>query len=343
MITFRYHLVSVAAILIALAAGIALGSGPLDETGDTLRGTAAPTTADPAVQSFEDGFAGRTAPSLLAGRLKGQSVVVLSVPGANPAEVTGVVNDLQLAGAEVTGHVELTGKILDSASRQFAEGVAQQVAADVPEVSGATDSYGRIGAALARSFMAKEPAAVDATAGTIRSAFVEGGLVTMTKPPEQLANLAILVAGPQRSGAADQSTVIAALAAAHPQHRQGCRRRRPVVLQHRRGSGQGRARQRLRLLDLDRRRHRHPGGPDRDRPGGGRPDRRPARRLGHVPQPGRRPSPVAPAPINPGRWILNKTRRGGDISTSFGRMRLQIHHHPGFCCRSTAPAGARGG
>lgn len=214
MITFRYHLVSVAAILIALAAGIALGSGPLDETGDTLRGTAAPTTADPAVQSFEDGFAGRTAPSLLAGRLKGQSVVVLSVPGANPAEVTGVVNDLQLAGAEVTGHVELTGKILDSASRQFAEGVAQQVAADVPEVSGATDSYGRIGAALARSFMAKEPAAVDATAGTIRSAFVEGGLVTMTKPPEQLANLAILVAGPQRSGAADQSTVIAALAAA---------------------------------------------------------------------------------------------------------------------------------
>lgn len=215
MITFRYHLVSVAAILIALAAGIALGSGPLDETGDNLRGTAASTTtADPAVQSFEDGFAGRTAPSLLGDRLKGQSIVVLSVPGANPAEVTGVVNDLQLAGAEVTGHVELTGKILDSASRQFAEGVAQQSAADVPEVSTATDSYGRIGAALARSFMAKEPAAVDPTAGTIRSALVEGGLIAMAKPPEQLANLAVLITGPQRAGTENQSTVIAALAGA---------------------------------------------------------------------------------------------------------------------------------
>lgn len=214
MITFRYHLVSVAAILIALAAGIALGSGPLDETGDTLRGTAATDTVDPALQSFEDGFAGRTGPGLLKDRLKGQAVVVMSAPGANPSEVTGVVNDLQKAGAEVTGHVELTGKVLDSASRQFAEGVAQQSAADVPEVSAATDSYGRIGAALARSFMAKEPAAVDPAAGTIRSAFVEGGLVTMATAPERLANLAVLVTGPERAGASDQSTVIAALAGA---------------------------------------------------------------------------------------------------------------------------------
>jgi hypothetical protein len=46
VITFRYHLVSVAAILLALAAGIALGSGPLDEAGDTLRGTNGKTTTD---------------------------------------------------------------------------------------------------------------------------------------------------------------------------------------------------------------------------------------------------------------------------------------------------------
>jgi hypothetical protein len=214
MISFRYHIVSVAAILIALAAGIALGSGPLDETSESLRGSSDTRSIDPAVQSFEDGFAGRTGPSLLNDRLKGQAVVVLSVPGASPAEVTGVVNDLQLAGAAVTGHVELTGKILDSASRQFAEGVARQAAADVPEVGDAANSYDRIGAALARSLMAAEPGAVDPTATTIRSAFVEGGLVTMASAPEQLANLAILITGPEREGAADQSTVIAALAAA---------------------------------------------------------------------------------------------------------------------------------
>lgn len=214
MITFRYHLVSVAAILIALAAGIALGSGPLDDAGDTLRGNGGSTAVDPAVASFEEGFAGRTAGGLLEDRLKGQSVVVLTVPGASQAEVGGIVSDLQAAGAEVTGQVELTSKMLDAADRQFAEGVAQQSAADVPGVSSATDSYGRIGAALARALLADETTPADQTAATIRSAFTEGDLLSTPTPPANLATLAVLVTGPQRAGTADRSTVIAALAGA---------------------------------------------------------------------------------------------------------------------------------
>ena len=50
MINFRFHLVSIAAILIALAAGIALGSGPLDDAGDALGGSdVSSAAADPAV------------------------------------------------------------------------------------------------------------------------------------------------------------------------------------------------------------------------------------------------------------------------------------------------------
>nr|MCW2728159.1 hypothetical protein [Aeromicrobium sp.] len=214
MITFRYHLVSVAAILIALAAGIALGSGPLDDARDTLLGTSSSNTADPGLVSFEDGFAERTGSGLLKDRLKGQSVVVLTVPGASQGEVKGIVGDLQLAGAEVTGEVELTSKMLDSAGRQFAEGVAQQSAADVPGVSEAADSYGRIGAALARALLADETAEADPTASTIRSAFSEGDLISLTTPPANLATLAVLVTGPERAGTDDRSTVIAALAGA---------------------------------------------------------------------------------------------------------------------------------
>jgi hypothetical protein len=214
VITFRYHLVSVAAILIALAAGIALGSGPLDEAGDSLRGTGGTRSADPAVASFEEGFAGRTAEGLLEDRLKGQSVVVLTVPGTSQGEVGGIVSDLQLAGAEVTGQVELSSKMLDAADRQFAEGVAQQAASGDAGVSGATDSYGRIGAALARAFLADETTATDQAATAIRSAFTEGDLLTMAKPPAKLATVAVLVAGPERAGTADRSTVIAALAGA---------------------------------------------------------------------------------------------------------------------------------
>ncbi|MET1038213.1 MAG: copper transporter [Aeromicrobium sp.] len=213
MINFRYHLVSIAAMLITLAAGVALGSGPLDETGDSLRGTSS-AEVDPAVNSFESGFADRTASGLLTDRLKGETVVVLTVPGANPAEVAGITTDLEQAGAEVTGQVELTSTVLDSASRQFAEGVAQQSAGEVPAVAEAADSYGRIGAALARAFLADEAGDVDPAATTIRSAFTEGDLVALPRPPEKLATLAVLVSGPARGGVEDQSTVIAALAGA---------------------------------------------------------------------------------------------------------------------------------
>lgn len=213
MISFRYHLVSVAAILIALAAGIVLGSGPLDEAGDSIRGDAA-ATADPALGSFEDGFAARTAGGLLKDKLNGQSVVIVTVPGASAGEVKAITSDLQQAGAEVSGEIELTSKLLDSAGRQFAEGVAQQSASDVAGVTGATDSYGRIGAAIARAYLADETAAADQTAGTIRAAFVEGDLVAQTTAPANVSTLAVLVTGPERAGTADQSTVIAALAGA---------------------------------------------------------------------------------------------------------------------------------
>ncbi|MCW2769618.1 MAG: hypothetical protein JWR27_1051 [Aeromicrobium sp.] len=215
MINFRFHLVSIAAILIALAAGIALGSGPLDDAGDALSGKdVASQASDPAVRAFETGYAGRTGGALLKGKLKGQSVILLTAPGASSAEVRGVSGDLVDAGATVTGEIALTNKVLSSSSRQFAEGVAQQSAADVPGVSSAGESYGRIGAALARSVMKDNGGKADSTATTIRSAFSEGDLIAETKAPKQLATLAVLVTGPQRSGGSEQSTVIAALATA---------------------------------------------------------------------------------------------------------------------------------
>ena len=216
MINFRFHLVSIAAILIALAAGVALGSGPLDDTGDSLRGeaTASQKAVDPAVAAFESGYAGRTSAALLNGKLKGQTIVVLTVPGTSATEAKGVTSNLQAAGAEVTGEVALTSKLLDASGRQFAEGVAQQSAQDVPGVSASGDSYGRIGAALGRALLADQPAAPDETAGTIRSAFAEGKLITLTAAPKKLATLAVLVSGPERTGGSDQSGVIAALAGA---------------------------------------------------------------------------------------------------------------------------------
>ncbi len=217
MINFRYHLVSIAAILLALAAGIALGSGPLEDAGSPLSSDGeSPSAAvvDPAVASFESAYAARTASSLFKGALKGQSVVVVTLPGASAAEAKSISTLLEQADAEVTGQIELTSKLLSSANRQFAEGVAQQAGADVPGVNGAGDSYGRIGAALGRSILATKTAALDPTASTIQSAFVEGGLVNLTKSPTKLATLAVIVTGPRASGSGDQGSVVSAMSAA---------------------------------------------------------------------------------------------------------------------------------
>ncbi|GAA3532421.1 copper transporter [Aeromicrobium panaciterrae] len=216
MINFRYHLVSIAAILLALAAGIALGSGPLDDAGDSLGGTDNPTSAvaDPAVASFESAYASRTSQSLFSDSLKGQSVVVITMPGASAAEAKSVITLLGQAEAEVTGQVELTSKLLSPTNRQFAEGVAQQAGAGVAGVTAAGDSYGRIGAALGRSILSTKTAPLDPTATTIQSAYVEGDLITLTKTPSKLATLAVIITGPKAAGSADQGTVVAAMAGA---------------------------------------------------------------------------------------------------------------------------------
>ncbi len=215
MINFRYHLVSVAAILLALAAGIALGSGPLDDASSSLGGDkSSAAVTDPAVVSFESAYAARTSTSLFKDALKGQSVVVITLPGASAAEAKSVSTLLSQSEAEVTGQIELTSKLLSPANRQFAEGVAQQAGADVPGVGEAGDSYGRIGAALGRSILATKTAALDPTASTIRSAFAEGQLITLTSAPSKLATLAVVITGPKASSSSDQGTVVAAMAAA---------------------------------------------------------------------------------------------------------------------------------
>lgn len=216
MINFRYHLVSIAAILLALAAGIALGSGPLDDAGSPLGGDdpTSESLADPAVASFETAYAARTSLPLFKDALKGQSVVMITMPGASAAEAKSISTLLQKAEAEVTGQIELTSKLLSPANRQFAEGVAQQAGADVPGVAAAGDSYGRIGSALGRAILSSKTAAVDPTASTIRSAFVEGDLITLTSAPTKLATLAVIVTAPKSSATGDQGSLVATMAAA---------------------------------------------------------------------------------------------------------------------------------
>lgn len=116
MIDFRYHLVSLVAVFIALAVGIVLGAGPLREgISDTLEGEVSALRAERAevrAQATEaqahvdalDGALAVVAPRAASSTLTGARVAVVLLPGAdrNLAEQLGQAVD------EAGGQIALT-------------------------------------------------------------------------------------------------------------------------------------------------------------------------------------------------------------------------------------------
>lgn len=200
MINFRYHLISIAAVFLALAAGIALGSGPLDDAKNIVgNGSDASSSVDQSdLASFDAAYAKKTGTTIVNGKLNGQSVAIFTLPGARADQVAGLKSAMTTGGATVTGEIAVTSKLLDSGSRQFAEGVSSQAAKGVAGVATTGDSYGRIGSALGRAFLAKTPTKADAAGNTIASAFAEGKLIDETTRPANRASIALIVAGPDK-------------------------------------------------------------------------------------------------------------------------------------------------
>jgi hypothetical protein len=113
VIDFRYHLVSIVSIFLALAVGIVLGAGPLQgELGDTLTNEVAGLRQDKAELNEQlseanagidarDSYIGETNPTVLDTTLEGQRVAVVVLPGADAAVVESTEATLRSAGATV--------------------------------------------------------------------------------------------------------------------------------------------------------------------------------------------------------------------------------------------------
>ena len=128
MIDFRYHLVSIVAVFLALAVGIVLGStelrgaaiSALDQTSNALSSKLnAADNENSALQQQVNGdrsFAQAAEPVLLAHLLEGRRVVVITAPGAPAGVVSGITTALGDAGATVSGQVALSAKFADTSA-----------------------------------------------------------------------------------------------------------------------------------------------------------------------------------------------------------------------------------
>ncbi len=126
MIDFRYHLVSIVAVFLALAIGVVVGSQAVaPNLADRLNKlAAAEAKQNKALYAHntqlknqiaaDQAFAQAAEGSLLRGLLDGQRVVLVLAPGADSTTVDGVMTALGKAGADVTGQVALSSQFFDT-------------------------------------------------------------------------------------------------------------------------------------------------------------------------------------------------------------------------------------
>jgi Copper transport outer membrane protein, MctB len=121
MIDFRYHLVSIVAVFLALAIGIVLGSTELQgDTIDALRLSANSLKNELNASNAERDSYEQQAKTdqqflqspgveqrLLANELTGMRIVLVTEPGASSTVISGIKTAAGLAGATVTGEVAL--------------------------------------------------------------------------------------------------------------------------------------------------------------------------------------------------------------------------------------------
>ncbi|WP_067485898.1 copper transporter [Actinomadura hibisca] len=209
MIDFRYHLVSIVAIFLALALGIILGSTTLSQSVTNGLRRQANSVAQTNEQlkrqqrqlegqiKGEQQFADVLGPQIVIGRLKGQSVVLVETPGASNDSIERVGELAKEAGATVTGRVTLQKKFLDDDQTETVNQLSAQLKPTDLELPGDAGAYAKAGAVLASAIVTRDAARTgreDAAGGTVLNGFREAGYVTTSGKPGQHATLAVVIA-----------------------------------------------------------------------------------------------------------------------------------------------------
>lgn len=212
MIDFRYHLVSLISVFLALAVGIALGAGPLKETiGDTLTGQVDQlrvekeqlraeldaATAD--LTSTEAAFAA-AAPALLDGVLGERRIAVVELGDVRPEALDQVRERIGQAGGSVSATVQVTDKWNDPAERSFRQSLAGSLLeyldpAPAQDAGTGTELAEALAQALTTS-VPTEPDVLSEDAGLILELLSEAGLVVLDGDVTAPADAIVLLAGP---------------------------------------------------------------------------------------------------------------------------------------------------
>lgn len=197
MIRSRSYAVSLTAVLLALATGVALGAGPLTDIGSNA--APSPHLATPsATDGYGDAFASSVAARLYDHGLAQRPVAVLTMPGADPATVSALVAQVKAAGGQVSGTYAVQRQLVDAQQKNLVDTLGGQLAR---QLKGSTDpqasTYPRIGelVAIASGNRGSAVAAPGPAAVAVRQSLVAAKLLTVPAGDPPTAPLLLVVLG----------------------------------------------------------------------------------------------------------------------------------------------------
>jgi hypothetical protein len=212
VIDFRYHLVSLISVFLALAVGIALGAGPLKETiGDTLTGQVEQLRVEradlrtqldvaQADQRRSEAALDALAPDLVADVLQERRVAIIEVDDVGSDALSAVVERLEQSGATVSATVQVTEAWTDPGRIAFRQSLAGSLVGYLePELAADAGTGTELAEALAQGLTRAapdDPDALDESAGISLELLQEGGLIVVEGTVTAPADAIVVLAGP---------------------------------------------------------------------------------------------------------------------------------------------------
>ncbi|RJO75566.1 copper transporter [Nocardia panacis] len=232
MISLRQHAISIAAIFLALAIGVVLGSQTL--AADLLSGLRADKSdlrqqIDTATDqnrrladqlNAADRFIASSSGRILGGTLADRSVVVFTGPDADPADVESVTKALETANAAITGKIALTDAILDATEGdRLRTSLTNVIPSGAQLRTGAVDQGSLAGDLLGVALLldpgTAQPRSTPQELGLVLETLRGGGFLAYGDTPVRPAQLAVVITGNgARSGEGNQGANLARFAGA---------------------------------------------------------------------------------------------------------------------------------
>lgn len=204
MINFRYHIVSLMAVFLALAVGITLGVTLV--SGEANKGLAAQAEQDrkqvqvyrdqltqqQSLNKYRDAYAAQVGKRLTAGMLAGVPVAVIAMPDAPPSVTRNVQQAIDDAGGTVSSVTSVNSQVFDPAQRQQVNAVISPYSNQYDQSDPQPVRFGRV---LARAVMSRRGGNTDQLGTDIGNA-LNGKLVSLDRQSPQSARLALVITAP---------------------------------------------------------------------------------------------------------------------------------------------------